>query len=184
MDAYLDAVLLGGPEHREIVIADHDPAWAHRFVLLATGVRGALGTAVLGLEHVGSTAVPGLAAKPVVDALLLVRCVEDEDAYVPPLGPLGLVLRVREPGHRMLRTPARDVHLHVHEPGHPEVGALLDLRDWLRVSAADRARYAATKRALAERDWPDMNHYAAAKTDVVRAMLSRARVWRAGGSPA
>ena len=184
MDDYLEAVLLGGPEHREIVIADHDPAWADRFASLAAAVRGALGTAVLGLEHVGSTSVPGLAAKPIVDAMLLVRRVEDEDAYVRALRPLGLVLRVREPGHRMLRTPARDVHLHVHEPDHPEVGALLDLRDWLRVSAADRDRYAATKRALAAQDWPDMNHYAAAKTDVVREVLSRAWAWRAGGSPA
>ena len=77
MDDSLEAVLLGGPEHREIVIADHDPAWADRFASLAAAVRGALGTAVLGLEHVGSTSVPGLAAKPIVDALLLVRSVED-----------------------------------------------------------------------------------------------------------
>ena len=183
MHAYLDAVLLGGPEHRRIVIEAYDPAWPERFSAVAHRVVGALGADALSLEHVGSTSVPGLAAKPVVDALLTVHDVEDEAAYVPRLEAAGLVLRVREPGHRMLRTQERDVHLHVHEPDHPEVAAMQDLRDWLRVSAPDRELYAATKRSLAERDWPDMNHYAAAKSDVVQAVLGRAREWRAAGSP-
>jgi len=183
VDAYLDEVLLGGREHRPIVIDAYDPGWADRFSEVAGRVARALGSDTLSLEHVGSTSVPGLAAKPVVDALLTVVDVEDEDAYVPPLETAGFVLRVREPGHRMLRTPERDVHLHVHQPDHPEVSAMRDLRDWLRVSPPDRELYAATKRSLAQRDWPDMNHYAAAKSEVVRAMLGRARLWRSAGSP-
>ena len=183
VDAYLDAVLIGGRERRRVVVAAYDPAWPERFSCVAHRVVGALGADALSVEHVGSTSVPGLAAKPIVDVLLTVLAVEDEAAYVPRLEAAGLVLRVREPGHRMLRTPERDVHLHVHEPDHPEVAAMRDLRDWLRVSAQDRELYAATKRSLAERDWPDMNHYAVAKSDVVQAVLGRARQWRATGSP-
>ena len=183
MDAYLDAVLIGGRERRRVVIAAYDPAWPERFWTVAHRVVGALGADALSVEHVGSTSVPGLAAKPVVDVLLTVLAVEDEAAYVPRLEAAGLVLRVREPGHRMLRTPGRDVHLHVYEPDHPEVTAMRDLRDWLRVSAQDRELYATTKRSLAERDWPDMNFYAVAKSDVVQAVLGRARQWRAAGSP-
>ena len=183
MDDHLDAVLIGGREHRTIVIQAHDPAWASRFQVVSVRVVAALGERALSVDHVGSTSVAGLAAKPIVDVLLTVRDVEDEPAYVPALEAAGFALRVREPGHRMLRTPARDVHLHVHEPDHPEVAAMRDLRDWLRVSAPDRELYAATKRLLASRDWADMNHYAAAKSPVVLAVLGRARAWRAAGSP-
>lgn len=183
MDAYLDEVLIGGREHRPVVIGAYDPGWAGRFCDVARRVVGAIGAAALSLEHVGSTSVPGLAAKPVVDVLMTVVDVEDEDTYIPHLEAAGFVLRVREPGHRMLRTPERDVHLHVHQPDHPEVSAMRDLRDWLRVSPADRELYATTKRQLAQRDWTDMNHYAAAKSEVVQAMLGRARQWRAAGSP-
>lgn len=131
------------------------------------------------VEHIGSTAVPGLAAKPIVDVLVTVRDVEDEAAFVPPLERAGFVLRVREPQHRMLRTPSRDVHVHVYEPDHAAVSAYLDLRDWLRVDADDRALYERTKRLLATRTWTDMNEYADAKTDVITAVLGRARTWRA-----
>ena len=183
-DAHLDQVLIGGREPAVIVVVDHDPAWAARFQELAERVRAALGPRALRVEHIGSTSVPGLAAKPIIDALLVVADVTDEAAYVPALEVTGLVLRTREPEHRMLRTPARDVHLHVYEPGHSAVRDYLDLRDWLTVDAADRDLYAATKRRLAERSWRDMNDYADAKTEVVQAVLGRARAWRAGAGVA
>jgi GrpB-like predicted nucleotidyltransferase (UPF0157 family) len=72
------------------------------------------------------------------------------------------------------------VHVHVHEPDRPEVRDYLDLRDWLRVDAEDRELYAAAKRTLARQPWDDMNGYADAKTDVISAIVSRARAWRAG----
>ena len=90
----------------------------------------------------------------------------------------GFVLRVREPGHRMLRTLDKDVHLHVYEPADRAIADYVDLRDWLRESAADRALYAVTKRDLAQRKWVDMNDYADAKTEVVQDILVRARKWR------
>ena len=177
-NAYLDAVLIGGREPANIVVSDYDDAWPARFEVLADRVRGALGQRVRRLEHIGSTSVPGLAAKPLIDMLLIVDDVEDEAAFVAPLEAAGFELRVREPDHRMLRTPQRDVHLHVYAPGRAEERDYLDLRDWLRVSSDDRIVYATVKRRLAQQQWDDMNDYADAKTDVVRDILTRARTWR------
>ncbi len=148
-DAYLNRVLIGGREPARITIVDYDERWPGRFQATAERVREALGEQALAVEHIGSTGVPGLVAKPIVDVLLLVADVDAEGAYVPRLESVGFVLRVREPEHRMLRMPARDVHLHVYAPGRPEVRDYLDLRDWLRVAFGDRERYAATKRRLA-----------------------------------
>jgi GrpB-like predicted nucleotidyltransferase (UPF0157 family) len=185
-DDPLDAVLIGGREAVAIVVVDYDATWPARFAEVRDRVATALGPVALDVRHIGSTSVPGLAAKPVVDVLLTVPDVADEPAYLSALEALGLALRVREPGHRMLRTPARDVHLHVLAPDDPAVTDYLDLRDWLRRSPEDRSLYAAAKRALAERSWADMNEYAEAKSPVIAQVLGRARAWRAraaGDSP-
>ena len=177
-DTYLDRVLIGGREPGVIVLVDYDERWPSRFQALAERVERALGMRALSIEHIGSTSVPGLAAKPIVDMLLTVADVTDEAAYVPALEAAELVLRTREPEHRMLRTPARDVHLHVYEPTHAAVRDYLDLRDWLSVDRADRELYAATKRRLAHQPWRDMNDYADAKSEVIQEVLGRARVGR------
>ena len=174
----LDGVLIGGREQVPIVIVDHDEQWSHRYAALRERIVTALGPAALRVEHIGSTSVPGLAAKPILDVLVTVRSVEDEAAFVPPMEQAGFVLRVREPEHRMFRTPARDAHIHLYEPDHPAVQAYLDLRDWLRLDSDDRELYARTKRELATRTWTDMNEYAGAKTDVITSILARAREWR------
>lgn len=132
----------------------------------------------MSVEHIGSTSVPGLAAKPILDVLLTVIDVEDEASYVPALEDAGFVLRVREEGHRMMRTPAKDVHVHVFHPENEAVSKYRDLRDWLRTDETDRALYADTKRMLARQRWSDMNDYADAKTDVISQILAHARVWR------
>ena len=149
-ERYLDAVLIGGREQVTIVIAEPDDAWPERFAELKRRVERALSSTALSVEHIGSTSVPGLAAKPIVDMLLTVASVDDEAAYVAALEAAGFVLRVREPGHRLFRTPERDMHLHVYEPGDQAVQDYLDLRDWLRES--DRSLYAATKRELAQHE--------------------------------
>ncbi|RYV49484.1 GrpB family protein [Pengzhenrongella frigida] len=181
-DTYLDAVLIGGREPASIVVVDYDDAWPARFEALADRVRRALGPRVRCLEHIGSTSVPGLAAKPLIDMLLIVDDVQDEAAFVPPLEAAGFELRVREPDHRMFRTPQRDTHLHVYATGRAEERDYLDLRDWLRVSSDDRILYANVKRHLAQNQWNDMNDYADAKTDVVLDILTRARTWRAASA--
>lgn len=170
--------LIGGVEPREIVIAEYDPAWAVRYEALARAIRGALGDTLLRIEHVGSTSVPGLAAKPVIDILAVVADSADEASYVPRLVAIGYELRVREPDffeHRMLRTAARDVHLHVYSPdAAAEIDRLVAFRDRLRANTEDRARYEAVKRRLASQRWPDMNAYADAKTEVIEGIIAAA----------
>jgi GrpB-like predicted nucleotidyltransferase (UPF0157 family) len=174
----LDSVLIGGIEKREIALVDHDPRWAALFEEQAERIRGALsGTVVSALEHIGSTAVPGLAAKPIIDVLLAVTSSADEPSYLPALEAAGYELRVRDPAdneHRMLRTPTRDVHIHVYSLGCAEILRCVSFRDRLRAHAGDRALYERTKRELVARGFSDMNAYAAAKTQVIEEILRRA----------
>jgi GrpB-like predicted nucleotidyltransferase (UPF0157 family) len=173
-DAHLAGVLIGGREKREIVIVDYDSSWPARYQLERDRVRRALGVAALRIEHIGSTAVPGLAAKPIVDLLVAVADPDDDGETVPALEAAGYELRVREPGRRMFRTPARDVHVHLWRHSDPEVARHLIFRDRLRRSSADRDAYERLKRELAAREWADMNEYADAKTPLIEAILSRA----------
>jgi GrpB-like predicted nucleotidyltransferase (UPF0157 family) len=173
LDEHLDAVLIGGREVREVRIVDYSHNWPRRFEAERNQIEAALGPTACRVEHIGSTAVPGLAAKPVVDILLAVEDPDDESTYVPQLTAAGYVLRVREPGHRMLRTPERDVHLHVWRTGGDDERRDLVFRDRLRACAEDRAEYERVKRDLAGM-WSDMNYYARAKTTVIEAILQRA----------
>jgi GrpB-like predicted nucleotidyltransferase (UPF0157 family) len=170
-------VIIGEIEPQAIVIADYDPAWPERFRREENKIRTALATAALSVEHIGSTSVPGLAAKPIVDILLVVTDSCDEGSYEPALQEAGYVLRVREPDfdeHRMFRTRKKDVHVHVFSDGSEEIGRYLLLRDRLRENDEDRELYARTKRELASEDWPSVDHYAEAKTEVVEGILARA----------
>lgn len=128
------------------------------------------------IEHIGSTSVPGLAAKPIVDIVVGVDDPDDEAAYLPDLRAAGYDLRVREPEHRCLRAgePDEPVNLHIYPPEHAEVRKYLLFRDRLRSDAGDRLLYESTKRGLADREWPDMNYYAEAKGPVIEAILGRA----------
>jgi GrpB-like predicted nucleotidyltransferase (UPF0157 family) len=173
----LREVIIGEVEPPSIVIVDYDPAWPERFRQEEARIRSSLGEAALSVEHIGSTSVPGLAAKPIVDVLLVVEDSGDELSYLPALEAAGYVLRVREPDfdeHRMFRTPEKDVHLHVFSAGSPEIERYLLLRDHLRENEEDRELYARTKRELASRDWPSMQHYAEAKTGVIEGIIARA----------
>ena len=153
-----------------IVIEDYDPAWAGRFAAASRDLHGALGDLVVDLEHVGSTAVPGLAAKPIIDIDLLVADPSDESRYVTTLEPLGYRLVLREPwwhGHRMLVSSAEDVHLHVWPRDAPEPVRHRLFRDWLRAHPEDRELYQATKRRLARETADNPGDYSLAKNDVI-----------------
>ena len=130
------------------------------------------------IEHVGSTSVPGLAAKPVIDIVLVVIDSADEIAYVRLLEAAGYRLHVREPEwheHRLFKRPDTEINLHTFSQGSPEIDRMLMLREWLRANPADRQLYAQTKRDLALREWTFVQNYADAKTPVIDAILARAR---------
>ncbi len=173
----MNDVLIGGIEKREIVVVDYDPLWPGKFQKHAGHIVQALGLKALSVDHVGSTSVPGLAAKPIIDIVVVVEDSGDETAYLPALLAAGYVLRVREPEwfqHRMLRTPELDVHVHVFSSGCVEVARMLAFRNHLRSNAGDRLRYEGLKRNLANQEWPDMNQYALAKTAMVEQITASA----------
>jgi GrpB-like predicted nucleotidyltransferase (UPF0157 family) len=171
------AELIGGVEHRVITIVDYSPTWPERFDREQLRILTALGATAVRVDHIGSTSVPGLAAKPIIDVDLSVPDVEDEHRYLPQLIDAGYLLRVREPGHRMVRTPELDVQVHICSAGSDWERRHLLFRDWLRQDAADRAAYEALKRDLASRDWPDMNAYADAKGTLIAEIMTRAEAW-------
>lgn len=167
--------LVGGPEPVRVELHEATPQWPEQFDRHRRRIVDALGSSALAIEHIGSTSVPGLAAKPIVDIVVAVADITAEEDYLDALLAAGYVLRVREPRHRMVRTPERDVHVHLYEQGAREIDEYLLLRDHLRSDADDRARYERTKRELLGRSWDDMNDYADAKTEVILAITARAR---------
>jgi len=165
--------VLGGP----ITLVEYDPAWPRLYDREAVRIHVALGDRALLIEHVGSTAVPQLAAKPRIDIVLAVADSSEEASYVPALETAGYVLHIREPDwheHRALRGPDTDLNLHVFSEGCVEIQRMLRFRDHLRRNEADRLLYERTKRALAQRTWKYVQHYADAKTTVVEEILARA----------
>jgi Uncharacterized conserved protein len=160
-----------------IQLVEYDPTWPVLFEREAARTRSTLGDRVRLLEHAGSTSVPGLAAKPVIDIVLAVADSADEVAYVPPMEAAGYVLRIREPDwheHRLFKGPDTNVNLHVFSEGCPEIERMLVFRDRLRSDSAERAQYERAKRDLAAREWKFVQHYADAKSEVVEAIIERA----------
>ncbi len=166
------------PLTQKIQVVDYDPGWPRLFEREEKRIRGALGERVVMLEHVGSTSVPGLAAKPRIDMLLVVPDSSDEPSYVTPLEAAGYRLVIREPDwyeHRVFKGPDTDVNLHVFSPGCVEIERMLLFRDWLRSHPDDRELYQRTKRELAAKDWKYVQNYADAKTQVVEEIIARAK---------
>jgi GrpB-like predicted nucleotidyltransferase (UPF0157 family) len=140
-------------------------------------ILGILGDRVVRIDHTGSTSVPGLAAKPVIDITMVVPDSSDEAAYVPDLEAAGYKLVIREPEwfeHRVFKGPDTNINLHVFSPGCQEIDRMVGFRDWLRTHDDDRHLYERTKRELASQTWAYVQNYADAKTEVVEAIVARA----------
>ena len=164
-----------------IVIEDYDPAWVDRFAATSSLLHEALGGLIIAIEHVGSTSVPGLPAKSIIDIDLLIDDTADESGYVPALETRGYRLVLREPwwyGHRMLVSPGEDVHLHMWPQDAPEPIRHRLFRDWLRSHPQDRDLYAAAKRRLARETADRPSSYNLAKNDVIDDIY--ARIFAAG----
>jgi GrpB-like predicted nucleotidyltransferase (UPF0157 family) len=178
-DEEMRAVTVGEVKYLDgpVVLVDYDPVWRRLFEREAERIRAVLGDRVVRLEHAGSTSVPGLAAKPIIDIVLVVPDSADEPAYVPALEAAGYVLRIREPDldeHRMFRGPDTSVNVHVFSPDAAEIERMVAFRDWLRTHDEDRSLYLRTKQKLAAGTWHHVQDYADAKTAVVEEILTRA----------
>jgi GrpB-like predicted nucleotidyltransferase (UPF0157 family) len=179
-DEELAAVHVNGPSaphNATVELAPYDAAWPAEYEREAAKVRAALGEGARVLEHVGSTSIPGMAAKPIIDIVLGVADSADETAYVPALTAQGYRLHIREPDwheHRLLKGDAPVVNLHVFTVGDHEIERMVAFRDRCRRHPDELALYLATKRELASRTWRHVQHYANAKAEVVEAIIARA----------
>lgn len=176
-DEKLKEVTIGErlPHNAPVTLCEYDPNWPVMFQQEASRIRSALGDKVLLLEHVGSTSVPGLIAKPKIDILLVVEDSANESSYVPFLEKVGYILRIREPDwfeHRLFHGPDINVNVHVFSSGCSEIHRMLTFRDRLRTNAQDRDLYARTKQDLAKKTWKYVQNYADAKSEVVKQILS------------
>ncbi len=166
------------PHNASITLGEYDPNWSNLFEREASRICSVLGNKILQLEHVGSTSVPGLCAKPIIDILMVVKDSADESTYVSDLEEAGYTLRIREPEwfeHRLFKGPDTDINLHVFSQGASEVDRMLLFRNWLRINKSDRDKYATVKRKLAKREWWHIQHYADAKGSIVQEIMERAK---------
>lgn len=164
------------PSTDPIVIVDPDPAWPTEYARAAASIVSTLGEAVISIEHVGSTSVPGLPAKPIIDIDVQVADSAREDGYVPALEAAGYRHVLREPwwnGHRMLVRADGGVNLHVFQAGSPEPLRHLLFRDWLRTHEDDLMLYAAAKRRLAAETADDPDSYNLDKNAVIDDIYTR-----------
>jgi GrpB-like predicted nucleotidyltransferase (UPF0157 family) len=174
------AATIGEPQRLAglIELGPYDSTWPAQYAVEAEHVRATLGDRAIRIEHVGSTSIPGLVAKPIIDMLLVVADSSDEGAYVPPMEQQGYTLRIREPDwyeHRLFKGPGANINLHVFSAACPEIDRMIGFRDHLRTDAADRELYERTKHELAARRWKYVQEYADAKTEVIESIIARAK---------
>jgi GrpB-like predicted nucleotidyltransferase (UPF0157 family) len=178
-DSERGAIFAGG-----IILAAHDARWAVQFGHEASVVRAALGGILIELHHIGSTAIPGIAAKPIIDMLAVVTSVEELDRASPRLEPLGYESKGEFgiPGRRYFRKDSpsgiRTHQLHAFAIGSADVDRHLNFRDYLRAHPAEAQAYEALKRGLAVQSLGDGHAYSDGKTDFIRELERRAAAWR------
>lgn len=168
--------------HEPVVVVAYDPGWTRAFAEWELRLSEVLGPVPDRLDHVGSTAVPGLAAKPVIDIQLSVPKLEDESTYAPRLKSVGLPLRTRDDLHRFFCPPPaapRTVHIHVCQSGSTWERDHLLFRDYLRNSPETRQQYGEVKRDLASRWRDDRPAYTDAKSNFILDAMNAAEGWAA-----
>jgi GrpB-like predicted nucleotidyltransferase (UPF0157 family) len=189
-DAEMASIRVSGtvtPHNAQIYLAPYDPTWPAQYEGKAAKIRAALGEAALVLEHVGSTSIPGMPAKPIIDILLAVADSGDEASYVPALTAQGYSLHLREPAweqHRVMKGEWPFVNLHVFTVGSREIGRMVGFRDRCRTHPEELQLYLETKQALAGQVWRHVQHYANAKGEVVEQIIARALAAEPSPAPA
>lgn len=178
-DEYIQKVVINGNiEHNQtILLKPYDDRWPALFEREKNRISKILRDRALMIEHIGSTSVPGLTAKPIIDILLVVEDAGKEELYVNDLCEHGYILRIKEPdfeNHHMFKGPDTDINLHVFSKGSKEIEKYLLFRNYLRHHADARQLYEDTKKELAKKTWKYVQNYADAKTDVVQKILKAA----------
>ena len=170
---------------RNVVVVPYDPHWPALYRREAALISAAFGHELIAIHHIGSTSIPGMSAKPIIDIMPLVRDIERVDALNPAMQQLGYVAKGENdiPGRRYFvkaNDEQRTHHVHTYALGNPEIARHLDFRDYLIAHPAEAQQYAHLKLALAAQFPHDIDSYVAGKDSFIKQMLEHARVWRAG----
>ena len=173
---YLASVTIGErvTHNDSIRLEEYDDRWPVLYEREEQRIRETLKDRVVILEHVGSTSVPGLCAKPIIDIVLAVEDSADEASYVPAMEEAGYTLHIREPGwydHRLFKGVDTPINLHVFSADCEETDRMIGFRNHLRGNETARNEYAAEKRRLAQRKWKHVQNYADAKSDVIQKIM-------------
>ena len=177
-----EAHLLG--RHRGIEVVPYDPQWPRLFQVEAARLATVFGEELLSIHHMGSTGVPGLWAKPVIDIMPIVRDIERVDGFNDLMVTLGYLPKGEYgiPGRRFFNLDAggrRLFNVHVYQLGNPEIPRHLDFIAYLRTHPEDAAAYADLKRSLAAEYSDDIDSYVSGKTDLVRQIEQKMEAWKA-----
>lgn len=178
-DEYIQRAFVNGiEEHNQtIVLKPYDEQWSLLFEREKQRISNILKEKALMIEHIGSTSVPGLTAKPIIDILLVVEDAGKEEDYLNDLCQHGYILRIKEPdfeNHHMFKGPDTDINLHIFSQGSNEIEKYLVFRNYLRKNENARQLYEETKKKLAKRKWKYVQNYADAKSDVVCQIMNQA----------
>lgn len=172
---------------RDVIVVDYDPRWPVRFAGEAARLAPVLGDILVAIHHIGSTSIPGMAAKPIIDIMPVVRQIELVDPCNPAMQTLGYEARGEYgiAGRRYFvkgQGNDRSHHVHVFAADHPDVARHLNFRDFLIAHPDEAAAYASLKQALARQYPHDIEAYIAGKDGLIKEIDRRALVWRAGQS--
>ena len=178
-DEYIKKVVVSGNiEHNQtILLKPYDDKWPVLFEREKNRISKILKERALMIEHIGSTSVPGLTAKPIIDILLVVEDAGKEELYVNDLCEHGYILRIKEPdfeNHHMFKGSDTDINLHVFSKDSKEIEKYLLFRNYLRLHDDARELYENTKKELVKKTWKYVQNYADAKSEVVQKILSDA----------
>jgi len=170
------------PEREEIELVPHIPEWEALFKKEAERLSSVLGDTLLQIHHIGSTAIPGILAKPIVDILPTVKDIHAVDRLTPSLEALGYEAKGEfgMPGRRYFiksQDGKRLFNVHIFEEGHPDVERHLRFRDYMRSHPEDAAAYSDLKKELVKQSSDDMERYCWGKEDFVKAIEVRAFLW-------
>ena len=169
---------------RNIVVVPYDPLWAEQFRREAATIRAVFGRVLISIHHIGSTSIPGMSAKPIIDIMPIVRDIETVEGFNPAMMQLGYESKGENgiSGRRYFVKGGdehRTHHVHTRALDNPEVQRHLDLRDYLIAHAEEARQYADLKVALARQFPHDIDSYVAGKDGFIKELLQKAQKWRA-----
>ena len=168
---------------RKVVLTSHNPAWIEQYEAEAAQLTAVFQPILVAMHHIGSTAVPGIKAKPIIDIMIVVTEITAVDAFIQPMADLGYISKGENgiPGRHYFRKGSDEHHthhVHVYAENHPEIDRHLDFRDYLRHHPAVATAYSQLKESLAQQYVADVSQYTESKTPFILEIENKVRLWR------